>query len=753
MLGASLTACEDDIDRYNVSGIGSSQFSIAESEIVIDEDNFDVDVLNLIYDKSTLLVNGSSDIYTNLNGGRIILQASTDKDFSKCVDFDGTNLSSVSGATMNAVATKLGLKPNVSSTIYLRLVTSYGANTEETYVSNVVTVPITPFELDSHWAYLYMSEDDDVALNEKSTTYLYSVNDDGNYAGFINSVAWQKIVIEYDNAFYGTGEAEGWSFLMLGKYDDIANCHTWFTGLAGCYYLQADLKDLSKQPDLYLISSLSCSGDCPQATMVFDKATSTWNGFINVSKDNATITVSGLADHYSEQTAPDATVDCGFSGSDGKASFAVDTEGTGLTGISKGTYKLSINVAKNSAYKYTLEAADIVVYPSTMTINGNELNTETLDGAATGVYTGFLELNSGAAEFKDAEGNVKNVDLNLEKDGWYMVTLDLAEKTASAVLYGNTLTVSNAWTGTLTMKDGKYSGLLTNGTGWDFNLTDENGQTYGTFEGWNQYTFGIQEGSYDHLWVDNSHGDVFVEIDPANHRWTYAYENALLVVENGMLIGETGANILTTLTKDGDVYKGVYDVTSREGASWNYYLQGLNSTKDGIAYYGCDDDGTKPSGDDADNYACVVVEREFEDACTSHTFWVNPESKYNMTVDLSKGSVSFEVLIVPTAASLLYKDGSLICDMTVVSEGVFTGVLPANGDWTNFVVKGIAGDVSVMYGSDDAWSKYGDEDSFANGWAKVVVPSSNNLYCNTTDQAIKVTVDLNAGTISYAKAE
>lgn len=745
LLAGGLVACEDDLEHYELSELTpTTDFALSESKVQIDEENLSETVLDLSYTKSDLKVT-NGDVPVSLDGGYIVLQAAADESFSEYKTFSGSNVTSLKGDAINKMATDLGLAPNKEGVMYLRLVASYGPNSSESKVSNVAKLNVVPLEIDSHWAYIY-TKDSDEKFTVKSAQYVFSPENDGKYQGFINAEPWLNFgVVTDDGTLYGTSEGTSWTFMSYMAGGD----HFWLTAKGGCYYFTLDTKNTSELANAYLVTSLSCGGDVASASMVYDDVKSAWFAYIVVPKDNANVTISGTADHYqSSQDSPDETVAIGFSGTQNDVKFSLGSTGTGVTIPEKGTYKITLKLALNSKYKFSLEPAEVTVYPNKVTLNGNELTTAVLDGAATGVYTGFVNLKSGAQEIVASDEKDYGVKLEVAKDGWYMVSLDLSKKRAEAVLYGNTLTATGDWSGTLTMnEDGKYTGYLPKGSAYNFTLTDENGQAYGTYAGWDQYTFGVMEGNYDHLWLKPD-GDAYIEIDPASHSWNFAYANALLVVSKQFAIGGTnGQGIRTTLFFDENtsVYSGTYDNTAdATDTKWNYYLQGVNSTKDGFVYYGCDNDFTAPAN--GDNYAAVPVARDFADASDGHSFWVDPANKYSMTVDIANSAVSFTVLMTPTALSIYDTDKeTLIAELTPGDkEGVFTGTLPARESW-NFFFKGVAGDSELWYGCDNV----ADDNNRAKN---LVLGSTNSLWADPTNAYI-ITVNVNDGSVTYEVAE
>jgi hypothetical protein len=739
LLAAGLTACEDDLEHYTVSDMTpTTDFALSSTSVTIDEENLSEKLLDLAYTKSALNVT-NGDVATNLDGGYILLQAATDQSFANYKTFSGNNLASLSGDDINKMAIDLGLTPNQKGTMYLRLASSAGKNIEQVLYSNIASFEVTPLEIDNHWAYIY-TKDANELFSVKTAQYLYSPNNDGKYQGFVNAEPWLNFAVQTnDGTAFGTSEGTGWTFMSYEAGGD----HFWLTAKAGCYYFTMDTKNTSKLANAYLITSLVCSGDVANASMVFDNVKSAWNAYIIVPKDNAKVTISGTADHYqSSQDNADETVTVGFSGEQNSVKFSLGDAGTGVTIPEKGTYKITLKLGLNSNYKFALEPAEVTVYPEKLTLGGKELITNVLDGAATGIYTGFVTLKSGAQEIKVSDDKDYGVALEVAKDGWYMVNVDLTKKRAEAVLYGNTLTASGFWSGELKINEnGKYAGFVSKGDDWNFYLEDENGQTYGTYPGWDQFTFGIQEGDHDHLWLEPK-GNAYIEIDPYNHTWEYAYENALLVISKQVTIGATGSGIRTILYYDEatGTYTGSYDNSADEsGTNWNYYLQGVNATKDGFAYYGCVEwDNTQ------------LEEREFADASDGHSLWVDPAKKYTMSVDLANKTIVYDELVVPTKLVVYDKDkANVVVELEAKGDGVFEGVLPAGDGWINYYIKGTAdgSDKELWYGSDANWSK--DD----NGWANLMALNGGNLYADVTGQSLKITVNINDNSIVYTIAE
>ena len=739
LLAGGLVSCDDDLEHYTVSDLTSTDdFSVSESKVQIDEENLSEEVLSLTYSKSSLqVVNGDVDNF--LDGGYIVVQASKSEDFTDAKTFAGSNITSLKGDDINNMALALGLTPNSLGTIYLRLATSLGRNIEDIVYSNTVKLDVVPLEIDSHWAYIY-TKDKDEKFTEKSTQYLFSVNNDGKYQGFINAESWLNFAVwTSDGTVYGTSDATSWTFLSY----TVGGDHFWLTAAAGCYYFTMDTKNTSEIADAYLISSLSCSGDVANTSMVYDATKTAWYAYIVVPNDNANVKISGAAAHYhSSQDVADETVKIGFSGTQNDVQFSLGEEGTGVTIPEKGTYKITLKLGLNSKYKFTLEPAEVTVYPSELTLSGNKLETQLLDGAATGVYTGFVKLATGSQEIKVSDDKDYGVNLEISKAGWYYITIDLSKKKAYSTLYGNTITVSGNWTGTLTMNEnGKYTGLISpisEPASQDMYLEDENRQKYATFGGWDQFTFGVSEGNDNHLWLKFNYGDAYVELDPSKHSWNFAYVNTLLVIGKQATVAN-GLRTILIYNSETKKYEGAYDNTSDNGENkWNYYLQGVNSAKNGFVYYGCDDN----CGSAVEGYANVVTERDFADASDGKSFWINPTMKYIMNVDLETKEVFFAEMKMPDKLAVYAKDKeTVLVELASDEAGVFYGILSReDGEW-DFYLKGTFLDepTIIWYGA-------------YNGSAESITIDGPNLWADP-DKQYTITVDLNKNTVTYVVIE
>ena len=771
-LGLTTTSCDDDKEMFQLTEKPSvSTLGASATEVVIKEENMADALLKLTFESTgKIFVNGEET-----NRGAYILQASLDNTFPEgkvvntdIVDVKGANEVTLTGQQINTLTINLGMEGGATAPVYFRLAHAYSADDlKGASFSDPITVNVTSFKI--YINYLLISKANETA--EQAVDSLYSPNEDGIYSGFMGCSAWfgwaawdmlgTRYATDENDPSTGTAngtlkDAPGWPFGHLYP-TTVDGSNMWFPGEEGCYYVTVNTN--TGNVDYVLVPALNVTGDA-EVNLSFDSKNAQWTGVLTTTKANAEIKVSGESFTWNFTTGQDdggvrdnaVKGTLALSGSDG-----VLTVGDGSIIVPKaGQYKIILDLNNSSKLTYKLvDMSDVKLYPTAMTANIGgqqaEMDVEMSGVLATGVYKVFVKVASaGEMTFTDGAGAVQEVKANIAAPGYYDIALNLEEGTVTVLPYGSTLTVSGGnWTGELKMNEnGKYVGYLTVGEGWDITLTDENGQTYGTYKSWDQFTFGIQEGDYNHLWLEPK-GNAFIEIDPANHSWTYAYENALLVISKQATIGATGSGIRTILYYDeaAGVYSGSYDNSADESVTnWNYYLQGVNATKDGFAYYGCDDSWSSAP----ENYANVIAEREFADASDAHTFWVDPAKKYTMSVDLANKTIVFDELVVPTKLVVYDSEKTnVVVELEAKGDGVFEGVLPAGDGWINYYIKGTAdgSDKELWYGSDANWTK--DD----NGWANLMALNGGNLYADVTGQSLKITVNINDNSIVYAIAE
>lgn len=151
-VGAMVTACDDDLDKYSVSDLPTT--STVESnvtDVVITDDNLGTPVCTLKFSATSDAFTASDG--TSLGDGAYFLQYSLNESFDpfqhkEIAATAGNNELSFSGMELNTFAVKLHAKYDVVTPMYFRIVHAYNSSSEVLGTpSNVVCVKVTPIEV------------------------------------------------------------------------------------------------------------------------------------------------------------------------------------------------------------------------------------------------------------------------------------------------------------------------------------------------------------------------------------------------------------------------------------------------------------------------------------------------------------------------------------------------------------------------------------------------------------------------------
>jgi hypothetical protein len=151
-VGAMVTACDDDLDKYSVSDLPTA--STVESnvtDVVITDGNLGTPVCTLKFSATSDAFTASDG--TSLGDGAYFLQYSLNESFDpfqhkEITATAGNNELSFSGMELNSFAVKLNAKYDVVTPMYFRIVHTYNSSSEVLgTTSNVVCVKVTPMEV------------------------------------------------------------------------------------------------------------------------------------------------------------------------------------------------------------------------------------------------------------------------------------------------------------------------------------------------------------------------------------------------------------------------------------------------------------------------------------------------------------------------------------------------------------------------------------------------------------------------------
>lgn len=592
----ALAACDDDIDKWKVSGLSQSQVELETADnVVISKSNLSSTVLQMTYtaDGRELYLTNSLTGSAALGEGTYTLQISTSADFSGTVKTEslplpikGVNDISYTGQELNILAMSLGLEAGKAGKLYFRTLHGYNASDNRNVVeSEALTVGVTPLYIDMTLAF--------VLDKDKTATVdtLYSPTENGIYEGFIGTYGgWFNFwVSDGMEQVWGNYGEDG----NFARADMAANgaWNFWTAEPAGCLLLSLNTNGGNQYITYTEVDTLSVRGDAT-ANLTFDAATVKWAGIVETTKDDAQLYIDGKT-----ITNDNGTGDAAKDGRKGTLTLSPDADGkltrnatpqTAIGVATAGKYKIEIDLS-GAVPTYTLtDMGDVKTYPSEMfvVIGGvkTSLTAEMNDGIPTGTYSGVVNNTTAGAAYtiEDGDGNAYfgESTLTFDEVAEYEVNVNLPDNSVSAVAkskYAASLGIyydaDHEWIqSTLysdyasTNPDGLYRGLLyKDADDWNFHILDSNGNSWGVDSGWNQHTF--QKGSTNNFWVTATQTSYYVRFEAENDKWSEFEVTSL------HLVGDfNNFKFTTPLTNNGDGTWTLTDLTISEKEKWGPYL-------------------------------------------------------------------------------------------------------------------------------------------------------------------------------------
>ena len=343
----ALVSCDESGDKIYLDGFKASDLMASASDVKLSVDNSKDVVLSLAWQNPTLL---SSDETKPAGSGvlKTYLQVSASENFTSEKEYTVTDLSKAfTGADLNAAAKDLGLTPDVSSPLYFRIRSQMGANLDAAY-SNVCQVKVTPYLIDMSYINI-LKEKTDV---DHPLTYLYSPNEDGIYAGYMNASSWLNFWgKENDGTVWGNVGQDGHVY----EIDNTESAwNFWFPGQTGIYYTVVDTKAKEFKPTY--IKAMQLNGE----DMTYDAPNYAWTKVITTTADNTPVSIVATGAQYSKATGTDDAAavvkTMNYTLADGKMT---DSETTGSVNIATaGTYTITVKVGEHSQLEYTIVEGD-----------------------------------------------------------------------------------------------------------------------------------------------------------------------------------------------------------------------------------------------------------------------------------------------------------------------------------------------------------------------------------------------------------
>ena len=343
----ALVSCDESGDKIYLDGFKASDLMASASDVKLSVDNSKDVVLSLAWQNPTLL---SSDETKPAGSGvlKTYLQVSASENFTSEKEYTVTDLSKAfTGADLNAAAKDLGLTPDVSSPLYFRIKSLMGSNLDAAY-SNVCQVKVTPYLIDMSYINI-LKEKTDV---DHPLTYLYSPNEDGIYAGYMNASSWLNFWgKENDGTVWGNVGQDGHVY----EIDNTESAwNFWFPGQTGIYYTVVDTKAKEFKPTY--IKAMQLNGE----DMTYDAPNYAWTKVITTTADNTPVSIVATGAQYSKATGTDDAAavvkTMNYTLADGKMT---DSETAGSVNIATaGTYTITVKVGEHSQLEYTIVEGD-----------------------------------------------------------------------------------------------------------------------------------------------------------------------------------------------------------------------------------------------------------------------------------------------------------------------------------------------------------------------------------------------------------
>lgn len=375
----ALVSCDESGDKIYLDGFKASDLMASASDVKLSVDNSKDVVLSLAWQNPTLL---SSDETKPAGSGvlKTYLQVSASENFTSEKEYTVTDLSKAfTGADLNSLAKDLGTTPGQSAPLYFRIRSQMGNNLDAAY-SNVCQVNVTPYIIHMDKMTIWNADKD------KVLTYLYSPNEDGIYAGYMNASSWLNFWgKENDGTIWGNVGQDGHVYEM----DNTESAwNFWFPGQTGIYYTVLDTKAKEFKPTY--IKAMQLNGE----DMTYDAPNYAWVKVITTSADNTPISIVADGAEYNKSTGDNGTPiakTMNYTLADGKMTAAA---AAGSVNIAKaGTYTITVKVGENSDLTYSIESGNQTApepeASNTLCMYGTDGNTllAVMNKVSDGVYT------------------------------------------------------------------------------------------------------------------------------------------------------------------------------------------------------------------------------------------------------------------------------------------------------------------------------------------------------------------------------
>lgn len=325
-----------------------TRIGTADSEIVLDINEPSALALTIWWDRlgNASLSNPDAQVPSDMIINAV--QFSTDGDFSTYVEETVDNSASsvqFTAAELNTIMTELGLEGGVAATVYIRMSTSLGTNTEPVYGESI-EITVTPYFVDM--SFIRLAGVGSGAFTGVERTLPATVEDGGEYAGFADIPAgwWNFFFIEGTGNIWGA-LTDGANQFYLERKNDISSWNCWFPEPSGCYYIT--MSTATGEWTAVSVSEvlMSIEGAEP-VQMEYSAAHTAYTAVLTTTADNVPVQADLSGILYNTALGQDSAESASMSltgSSDGTLAAGEAGAVTGINTGAAGTYTLILRLA------------------------------------------------------------------------------------------------------------------------------------------------------------------------------------------------------------------------------------------------------------------------------------------------------------------------------------------------------------------------------------------------------------------------
>ena len=325
-----------------------TRIGTADSEIVLDINEPSALALTIWWDRlgNASLSNPDAQVPSDMIINAV--QFSTDGDFSTYVEETVDNSASsvqFTAAELNTIMTELGLEGGVAATVYIRMSTSLGTNTEPVYGESI-EITVTPYFVDM--SFIRLAGVGSGAFTGVERMLPATVEDGGEYAGFADIPAgwWNFFFIEGTGTIWGA-LTDGANQFYLERKNDISSWNCWFPEPSGCYYIT--MSTATGEWTAVSVSEVLMSiGGAEPVQMEYSAAHTAYTAVLTTSTDNVSVQADLSGILYNTSLGQDSAESASMSltgSSDGTLAAGEAGAVTGINTGAAGTYTLILRLA------------------------------------------------------------------------------------------------------------------------------------------------------------------------------------------------------------------------------------------------------------------------------------------------------------------------------------------------------------------------------------------------------------------------